>query len=108
MAEVVWTDPALSDLDAIADYIALDKPDAAKRWVRKVFDRVERLGGFPETGTFIRELRPSRVYRQVTVRPGRVFYRYDSRAEVVYVLGVMRGERLFRQDLLGSRYDSKD
>jgi toxin ParE1/3/4 len=30
MAEVIRTDPALSDLDAIADYIALDNPDAAK------------------------------------------------------------------------------
>lgn len=26
MAEVVWAEPALSDLDAIADYIALDNP----------------------------------------------------------------------------------
>jgi toxin ParE1/3/4 len=30
MAEVIRTDPALSDLDAIVDYIALDNPDAAK------------------------------------------------------------------------------
>ena len=29
MAEIIWTEPALADLDAIADYIALDKPDAA-------------------------------------------------------------------------------
>lgn len=28
MAEIIWTEPALADLDAIADYIALDKPDA--------------------------------------------------------------------------------
>jgi hypothetical protein len=26
MAKVVWTEPALSDLDAIADYTALDNP----------------------------------------------------------------------------------
>jgi plasmid stabilization system protein ParE len=29
MAEVIWTEPALNDLDAIADYIALDNPEAA-------------------------------------------------------------------------------
>ena len=30
MAEVIWTEPALHDLDAIADYIALDDPQAAR------------------------------------------------------------------------------
>jgi plasmid stabilization system protein ParE len=36
MAEVIWTDAALSDLDAIADYIALDNPDAAKFLFRRL------------------------------------------------------------------------
>ena len=30
MAELIWTEPALSDLDIIADYIALDNPEAAR------------------------------------------------------------------------------
>lgn len=29
MAEIIWTDPALQELDAIAKYIALDNPQAA-------------------------------------------------------------------------------
>jgi len=37
MAEVISTDPALSDQDAIADYIALDNPEAAKGLVQNVF-----------------------------------------------------------------------
>ena len=28
MAEVIWAQPTLNDLDAIADYIALDNPEA--------------------------------------------------------------------------------
>ena len=31
MAEVIWTEPALTDLDAIADYIALENPEAANK-----------------------------------------------------------------------------
>ena len=31
MAEIVWTEPALADLDTIADYIAIDNPTAARR-----------------------------------------------------------------------------
>ena len=38
MAEVIWAEPALNDLDAIADYIALDNPDAARRLVQKIFE----------------------------------------------------------------------
>ena len=41
MAQIIWTEPALSDLDAIADYIALDKPEAARRLVQRVFKHVE-------------------------------------------------------------------
>jgi plasmid stabilization system protein ParE len=35
MAEVIWAEPALNDLDSIADYIALDNPEAARRLVRR-------------------------------------------------------------------------
>ena len=43
MARLFWTEPALTDLDAIAWYIALDNPLAASRFVEKEFARVERL-----------------------------------------------------------------
>ena len=48
MAEVIWTEPALSDLDTIADYIALDNPEAAKLLVQKVFRHVEQLADHPK------------------------------------------------------------
>jgi toxin ParE1/3/4 len=38
VAEIIWTEPALSDLHAIADYIVLDKREAAQRLVQRVFD----------------------------------------------------------------------
>jgi len=41
MAKIVWTEPAISDLNGMAEYIALDKVSAAKRLVQKVFNRVE-------------------------------------------------------------------
>jgi plasmid stabilization system protein ParE len=43
MAQLNWTEPALSDLDAIADYIALDKPGAAKAFVQRVFSHIAQL-----------------------------------------------------------------
>jgi toxin ParE1/3/4 len=100
MAEIIWTEPALSDLDAIADYIALDKPEAARRLVQRVFEHVEQLTTHPESESVPRELRGSR-YRQIVEPPCRVFYRYDG--EQVFILHVIRGEKQLRPSHLRQR-----
>jgi plasmid stabilization system protein ParE len=51
MAEVIWTEPALSDLDAIADYVALENPDAARALVQHVFHHVDQLIDHPRSGS---------------------------------------------------------
>jgi toxin ParE1/3/4 len=94
MAEIAWTDPALSDLEAIAEYIALQDPSAAAGVVRRVFDHIGQLADHPESGARPPELKRSR-YRQLVEPPCRIFYRYDGRT--VYVLHVMRTERLLRK-----------
>jgi len=104
MAEVIWTEPALSDLDAIADYIALENPAAASELVRRVFEHVDQLTAHPESGSKPLELKRSR-YRQIVEPPCRIFYRYDGKN--VYVLHVMRSERLLRKNRLVSRSRSK-
>jgi plasmid stabilization system protein ParE len=50
MAEVVWTEPALADLDAIADYMALDNTQAARELVQRVFRHVGQLVTHPLSG----------------------------------------------------------
>ena len=99
MARIVWTEPALQDLDEIADYISLDKPAAASKFVHRVFARIEQLASHPKSGVVPAELRGTQ-YRQLVIPPVRIFYR--AQKEVVYIVHVMRGERLFRnKDLLG-------
>ncbi|KAE8439908.1 type II toxin-antitoxin system RelE/ParE family toxin [Vreelandella piezotolerans] len=99
MAEVIWTEPALQELDAIAEYIALDNPAAASRLVEEVFDKIDRLEGFPQSGRIPTEL-PNSVYREVVAPPCRIFYREDEKQ--VFVLYVMREERQLRAYMLGS------
>lgn len=100
MAEIVWSEPALADLDAIADYIALENPAAAAEMVRRVFDPVGQLADHPDSGSWPQELGRSR-YRQIVEPPCRIFYRHDGRK--VYILHVMRSERLLRKRLLAAR-----
>ncbi|MDD5321735.1 MAG: type II toxin-antitoxin system RelE/ParE family toxin [Methylococcales bacterium] len=100
MARIIWTEPALSDLNEIAEYIALDKLNAARRLVKQVFSSVDRLEQFPESGRIPPELERSK-YREIIVGPCRVFYRVDQGK--VYILYVMRGERQLRKYLLEER-----
>ena len=104
MAEVIWTEPALHDHDAIADYIAFDDPPAARGLVQRVFRHVEQLVEHPESGPRPPELRKSR-YRQIVEAPCRVFYRYDGLR--VFVLYVMRSERPLRKTRLLQRDPDK-
>lgn len=100
MAEIVWTEPALDDLDKIAEYIALDKLNAAENLVRKVFERVDRLSDSPNSGRKIPELSPSK-YKEVIVGPCRIFYRVSD--DTVYILHVLRVERDLRRFQLEDR-----
>ena len=56
MAEVIWTEPALQELDAIAEYIALDDPAAASLLVKTVLDKTKRLQDFSTMITIFCEL----------------------------------------------------
>ena len=103
MAEIVWTDPALHQLEEIAEYIALDKPDVASNLVQTIFSTVERLKLFPESGHVPPEL-PNSIYRELYVRPCRIFYRQDS--DTVLIIHVMREERQLRKFLLDIEADS--
>lgn len=100
MAQIIWTEPALLDLNEIAEYIALDKPSAASQLVQKIFSKTERLETFPQSGREPPELKESR-YREIIVDPCRVFYRADQ--EKVYILYVMRSEGQLRKYLLSAR-----
>jgi len=100
MAELIWTEPALSDLNEIAEYIALENPIAARELVKQVFSVVERLERHPASGKVPAELK-GRRYREVVCGPCRIFYRHNRRE--VLVLYVMRSERELRNFLLEDR-----
>jgi len=100
MAQIIWTEPALGDLDAGADYIAIENPKAAAEFVQRVFAHTDQLEAHPESGSRPPELKRSR-YRQIVEPPCRIFYRADD--DKVFILYVMRSEQLFRAENLTSR-----
>ncbi len=101
MVQIVWTEPALLEINEIAEYIALDKLDAAQKLVRNVFSRVEKLKNFPRTGRKPPELPKRTRYREVIVGPCRIFYREEK--SIILVIYVMRSERTLRKYILKER-----
>jgi toxin ParE1/3/4 len=100
MVSVIWTEPALDQLNDIAEYIAFENPGAARGLVASVFDKVGRLEHFPQSGRKPPEL-PDTDYREILVPPCRIFYRHD--ASQVFILHVMREERSLRRFMLDQK-----
>ena len=104
MAELIWTEPALHDLEAIADYISIDSPAAACQLVRRVFSHVEQLSEHPKSGSIPKELRGLK-YRQIVQPPCRIFYRIVKNR--VVIPHVMRGEMRLRKRISRQREKGK-
>jgi len=53
MAKVIWTEPALADLQEIIEYIANDSPAYAERVGTRVVQAPRRLEHFPASGRVV-------------------------------------------------------
>jgi len=88
--KVEWSPLALDRVSDIARYIAKDNPGAAERWVNELFDLVERLGDFPESGRVVPEVGVRRI-RELVFGAYRVIYSVKDKVEF---LTVRRGSQL--------------
>lgn len=95
--KIAWSPLALKRVEDIAQYIAQDNPDAAVRWVVELFDTVERLADFPQSGRVVPEVGIRRI-REVIFGAYRVIYSVRDRVEI---LTVRRGNQLLRSDEIG-------
>jgi plasmid stabilization system protein ParE len=50
---IVWSAPAVADLEAIYDYIARDSPHYASRFVQRLISATEPLESFPNFGRVV-------------------------------------------------------
>lgn len=88
--KVLWTGPALRDLEEMRDWISRDNPTAARRLAQRIRDAVKRVQQQPESGRVVPELAAS-VYREVVVAPYRIIY--TVRDNSLVVLRVWHGKR---------------
>ncbi len=91
MVEIVITESAWADLDAIEDYIALDSPRYARMWIEKIFTHIEQLRAFPLSGKIVPEYQMEQV-REIIFRGYRIVY-YLPTPERVEVIRVINGAK---------------
>ncbi|MCW4470462.1 type II toxin-antitoxin system RelE/ParE family toxin [Flavobacterium sp. MFBS3-15] len=92
MAEIRWTDSALSDIDGIAEFIAEDSEKYAGIQVERFFEETEVLEEFPYSGRIVPELNDKNI-REIVLGNYRIIYRIFSE-QAVDILSVHHSSRL--------------
>lgn len=87
---VVWSVPALEDLEAIAEFIGRDSESYAKALVEEVWAAAISLGEFAERGRVVPEIGDASC-RELFVRKYRLIY--DIIGGEVVILTVVHGAR---------------
>ncbi len=81
---IIWSPNSLNQLEKIGDYIALDSPANASKFIDRLLDSVERLKEFPLSGSNVPE---SPNLKQVIVQGYRIVYRAsDKSIDIIAVL----------------------
>lgn len=86
---IIWSAPAVADLEAIYDYIARDSPHYASRFVQRLISATEPLESFPNFGRVVPE--GDGRHREMLVRDYRILYRVEG--EDIYIMTVVHGSR---------------
>ena len=99
---VRWTTPAYADLFEILEFVAADRPDAARRLGREVLTQSKTLSHSALHGRRVPELLEQGIttYREILVSRYRVIYNLHPEAvQIAAVVDASRdgGEVLFRR-----------
>ena len=73
MAEIIWTERAIKDLEQIGDYIANDSDRYAKIVVQKLFQRPQSLANAPYLGRVVPEFQLDHI-RELIEGSYRIIY----------------------------------
>lgn len=88
--KVVWSFEAVSDLEAIAGYIARDSVSYASAFVQEIRDASRSLNMFSERGRIVPEL-SNKTIRELSIKGYRLIY--CIKESIVVVLGIIHGKR---------------
>ena len=71
--KLIWSPLAIDRISEIADYIARDNIDASVKWIEDIFNKIERLRKFPESGRVVPEIDKNNI-REIIYGNYRIVY----------------------------------
>ena len=90
MVKVVWTGPALKDLEIIVRYIAMDSPRYAERFSKRLVRAPLVLKEYPLLGRVVPEYELSN-FRELIHGAYRIIY--EIRQDICYIEAVIHASR---------------
>jgi len=99
VVKVVWSEPALEELEKALEYIAFDQPEAARGLWRQVMAASRSLRRYPLKGRMVPEYQDPSI-REMIVGPFRIIYTTGD-AGAATILAAVRSERLLDSDIQG-------
>ncbi|NHZ87022.1 MAG: type II toxin-antitoxin system mRNA interferase toxin, RelE/StbE family [Planctomycetia bacterium] len=92
--KLIWTELAVEKLEELADYIALDNPQAALKWAETIQRSVIKLTKFPQLGREVPEIKRSDI-REIIGENYRIIYRVET--ERISILTIRHCKQLLNQ-----------
>jgi toxin ParE1/3/4 len=88
--KVVWTEPAVCDLERIDRYLRRRNPLAAEKTGEAILQKTGLLARHPELGALWEE---DHGWRFLVLRPYKIFYRIIAEKSVVEISHIRHGAR---------------
>jgi toxin ParE1/3/4 len=89
--KIVWSPLAIDRASEIAEYIALDKPSAAEKWITAIFSKVEQLASSPEIGRVVPEI-GNEQFRELIYGNYRIIYCVEKKQ--ISILTIRHGKQI--------------
>ncbi len=80
--KIIWSPIAITRVSKIAEYISLDSPASAEKWVNKIFDKVLQLKKYPKSGRIVPELEIDEV-RELIYGNYRIIYKIMKESIII-------------------------
>ncbi|RYU90440.1 type II toxin-antitoxin system RelE/ParE family toxin [Mucilaginibacter terrigena] len=94
---IIVTESALSDLEDIETYIAQDSTLIARRFISRIFDKIDVLYNYPKAGKPVPELN-NPIIRELLLNKYRIIYQLVSETQI-NIIRVVHGSRLLDIEL---------
>jgi len=89
---IIITESAYNDLEDIENYISQDSPLMARRFISKIFDRIDQLYRYPASGKPVPEIKDNTI-RELLLNKYRIIYKIVDEQHI-NIIRIIHGSRL--------------